>query len=135
ALCFAELAAHYPLAGSIYQWSKYAGSWAVGWMAGWVYLASYVVAVAAVALALQVTLQQVAPWSQVFRVPTWNAVLLGSALIAFTTLVNAVGVKWMARVNNVGVVTELVGAVLLIVLLAAHAVRGPAAALDTQGRG
>src|ERR1700736_3708297 len=33
ALCFAELAAHYPLAGSVYQWSKYTGSRAVGWMA------------------------------------------------------------------------------------------------------
>src|SRR5437879_3144967 len=56
ALCFAELAAHYPLAGSVYQWSKYTGSWAVGWMTGWVYLASYIIALAAVALALQTTL-------------------------------------------------------------------------------
>src|SRR5205085_12260749 len=42
ALCFAELAAHYPLAGGVYQWSKFAGSGAVGRMAGWVYLASYI---------------------------------------------------------------------------------------------
>src|SRR5262245_30438507 len=103
ALCFAELASHYPLAGSVYQWSKYAGSWAVGWMAGWIYLASYVISIAAVALALQVTLQQIAPWSQVLPSPTWNAVLLGCLLIGFTTVVNAVGVNWMARINNVGV--------------------------------
>lgn len=134
ALCFAELATHYPLAGSVYQWSKHTGSWAVGWMAGWVYLASYVIAIAAVALALQVTLQQIAPWSQVFAAPTWNAVFLGCLLIGFTTVINAVGVAWMARVNNVGVFTELAGAVLLIILLAGHAVRGPSVVFDTQGR-
>src|SRR6266851_3489667 len=32
ALCFAELAAHYPLSGGVYQWSKHVGSRAVGWM-------------------------------------------------------------------------------------------------------
>src|SRR5258708_39966318 len=34
ALCFAELAAHYPLCGGVYQWSKQVGSRGVGWMAG-----------------------------------------------------------------------------------------------------
>src|SRR5437870_10903441 len=34
ALCFAELAAHYPLSGGVYQWSKCVGSGAMGWMAG-----------------------------------------------------------------------------------------------------
>src|ERR671934_2954603 len=52
ALCFAELAAHYPLSGGVYQWSKHVGSPALGWMTGWVYLACSVISLAAVALAL-----------------------------------------------------------------------------------
>src|SRR4029450_5575997 len=56
ALCFAELAAHYPLSGSVYQWSKQIGHRAVGWMAGWLFLACLIATLAAVALALQVTL-------------------------------------------------------------------------------
>src|SRR6516165_6053850 len=60
ALCFAELAAHYPLSGGVYQWSKWVGSRTVGWMAGWIYLACLVVTLAAVALALQTTLPQIA---------------------------------------------------------------------------
>jgi urea carboxylase system permease len=135
ALCFAELAAHYPLAGGIYQWSKYTGSWAVGWMTGWIYLASYLLALAAVALALQTTLPQIAPSAQVVPDGTKNAVLLGCVLILFSTVVNAGGIKWMAKINNIGVFTELAGAVLLIVLLAGHAVRGPQVVFDTQGRG
>jgi urea carboxylase system permease len=135
ALCFAELAAHYPLAGSVYQWSKYTGSWALGWLAGWVYLASYVISLAAVVLALQVTLPQIAPWAQLVPKANANAVLLGCLLIGFTTLVNTLGVGLMARINNVGVLSELIGAVLLVVCLAFVAVRGPDVVLDTQGRG
>ena len=61
ALCFAELAARYPLSGGVYQWSKQVGSGAVGWTAGWVYLACSVITLASVALALQTTLPQLSP--------------------------------------------------------------------------
>jgi len=146
ALCFAELAAHCPLAGGIYQWSKHVGSGAVGWLAGWIYLASLVISISAVALALQITLPQISEHFSFFGTPlddaatagdnsARNAVLLGCALIAFTTLINAVGVKLLARINNVGVFAELLGAILLIVLLAAHARRGPDVVFDTAGRG
>src|ERR1700731_3509231 len=37
ALGFAELAAHYPLSGGAYQWSKLVGSHTLGWIVGWVY--------------------------------------------------------------------------------------------------
>src|SRR5947209_464897 len=60
ALGFAELAAQYPLSGGVYQWSKQLSSRAVGWMAGWIYLACSIVTLAAVALALQTTLPQIA---------------------------------------------------------------------------
>jgi urea carboxylase system permease len=141
ALCFAELAAHYPLSGSVYQWSKQIGHRAVGWMAGWVYLACLVITISAVALALQITLPQIDPRFQVVGSgdsPTdraRNAVLLGCILIAFTTLINSIGVRLLAAINNLGVFSELFGAVLLIVLLAAHAVHGPAVVFDIQGRG
>lgn len=141
ALCFAELAAAYPLSGGVYQWSKRVGSPMTGWLTGWVYLACSILALAAVALALQGTLPRVSAWFQ------WigdgsspvdqakNAVLLGCALILFTTVVNAVGVRLMAWINNVGVCAELGGVILLIILLALSARRGPAILFDTQGRG
>src|SRR3981189_3100941 len=36
ALCFAEVAGQYPLAGSVYQWSKQIARPATSWMAGWI---------------------------------------------------------------------------------------------------
>jgi urea carboxylase system permease len=141
ALCFAEMAARYPLSGGIYQWSRWIGSPAVGWIAGWIYLCGLVISLAAVALALEATLPQIAPVFQLVGDPSSpmdgakNAVVLGCILIGMTTVINAIGVRLLARINNVGVMAELFGVAVLIVLLASSARRGPAVFFDTQGRG
>lgn len=141
ALCFAELAAHFPISGSVYQWSRRLASPMVGWMAGWVYLACLIVTLAAVALALQTSLPQISPAFQLIgdaadpAAGAKNAVLLGCGLILVTTVINAVGVRLLAFINNLGVLSELFGVVALIALLGAHAVRGPAVVLETAGHG
>ncbi len=61
AACFAELAATDTPLGGVYQWSRRISSRGFGWMAGWIYLCGAVISLAAVALALQTTLPQVAP--------------------------------------------------------------------------
>lgn len=141
ALCFAELAAHYPLTGCIYQWSRRLGGELVGWFAGWMMLLGQIVSVAAAAIVLQATLPTV--WSGFQLVGTdtavsstsgaTNAVILGGLLVGLTTLVNAIGVGVMALINNVGVTCELVGVVALVGLLFAHAKRGPAVVAQTNG--
>ena len=50
ALNFAELASHFPVAGSIYQWSKRLSNRPLGWMTGWLYFWAQVVTVTAVAV-------------------------------------------------------------------------------------
>jgi urea carboxylase system permease len=141
ALCFAELAAEYPLSGGVYQWARRVGPGAVGWMAGWVYLACAAISMASVALALQGALPLISTWFQWVgdaRDPVdaaRNAVLLGCVLIGASTMVNVVGVRLLSRINNVGVFAEMAGAVALIVLLAAHARRGPGVVLETLGHG
>ncbi|HEU5117949.1 MAG TPA: amino acid permease [Isosphaeraceae bacterium] len=141
ALCFAELAAEFPLSGGVYQWARRVGSDSVGWLAGWVYLASAVITLASVAVAPQSTLPQI---SSIFQIigdagnrldSARNAVLLGCVLIAFSTIINAIGVKLLARINNVGVFAELVGAIVLLVLLNFRSVRGLGVVFDTQSRG
>jgi urea carboxylase system permease len=134
ALTFAELAAHYPLSGGAYQWAKLVGSPWLGWMTGSVYLACLIVTLAAVALALQSAAPQVSPAFQLIgsaadaRDSAVNAVVLGCALIVVSTILNAVGVRILAMVNNAGVFSELAGVVMLIGLLLVHT-RRPAAAV------
>jgi urea carboxylase system permease len=141
ALSFAELAANFPVAGSIYNWAKKMGSATVAWLGGWMMLTASIVTISAVALAYQLTLPQV--WSE-FQIYgdgsgkydfAANAVILGTVLITFTTVINALGVKLMARINSTGVFIELIAAVLLIILLAANITRGPDVLFETQGTG
>jgi urea carboxylase system permease len=141
ALCFAELAAHFPVAGSIYNWAKRLSNPHVAWMGGWMMLTASIVTIAAVALGYQLTLPQIWSGFQIvgdgtgkYDVPT-NAVILGTVLIVFTTVINAIGVKLMARINSTGVFIELVAAVLLVIGLLVSATRGPDVVLETQGRG
>ncbi|WP_042405535.1 APC family permease [Streptacidiphilus carbonis] len=141
ALCFCELAARFPVAGSVYNWSKHTGGPHIGWLAGWMMTVATMVSLAAVALAYQLTLPQISSVFQVVGDGTGkydaaaNAVLLGAILIVFTTLVNAFGVKLMATINSAGVAVELVAAVVLVILLAANITRGPGVIVHTNGFG
>src|SRR6476469_5323365 len=128
ALQFAELSAHYPLAGSVYQWSKQVAGKAWAWNTGWIYLCAQIVTVPAVALAWQVILPQISSSFQMvgcskgpatdysknclFQDPAFakNAFILGAIMIVLTTTVNLMGVRIISRINNIGVAAALIGA-------------------------
>ena len=126
ALCFAELAANYPGGGIDLQLGKRLASPTVAWLGGWMMLTASIVTIAAVALAYQLTLPQIGSGFQFVGDGTGkydfaaNAVILGTVLIIFTTVINALGVKLMSRINSTGVFIELIAAVLLIILLASQ---------------
>jgi urea carboxylase system permease len=141
ALCFAELAARYPISGCVYQWSRRLSTGLTGHFAGWTMLIGQIVSVSAAAIALQVVLPSV--WSGfqlaggdptlTTRTGASNAVVLGAILIAVTTVVSAIGVRVMSLINSIGVTCELVGVGVLIALLFAHSSRGPGVVLHTDG--
>lgn len=131
ALCFAELASRFPLSGGVYQWAKFTGNPFLGWMTGWIYLACLVTTIAAVAMALQVSLPQISSAFQIIGTSSdpksvaMNAILLGSILIVISTIINVRGIKLLALINNIGVFAELIGIIFLIVLLYLSRVRSP----------
>jgi len=146
ALCFAEMAGQYPLAGSVYQWSKQIARPFTSFFGGWILSVGAIVTLAAVAVAYQVVAPQISAAfeiiggkSDIGQVATpggaKNALLLAAGLVVFTTIINMIGVKLMARINNFGVIAELIGVSVLIILLAAHIRRGPGVIFDTFGLG
>jgi urea carboxylase system permease len=146
ALCFAELAGQYPLAGSVYNWSKRVGSDFTAWMTGWVYIIGAFVTVAAVAVAWQVVLPQVttsfefvggAADAGTYSTANGakNALILGAILVIFATIINMLGVRVMATINNFGVLAELIGSSLLVILLLFHIHRGPQVIVHNLGLG
>jgi urea carboxylase system permease len=141
ALCFAELAARYPISGCVYQWSRRLSTGLTGHFAGWTMLIGQIVSVAAAAIALQVVLPSVWSGFQLVggdptlttRTGASNAVLVGAVLIALTTVVSAIGVRVMSLINSIGVTCELIGVGILVALLFAHSKRGPGVVLHTGG--
>ncbi|MEV6277778.1 amino acid permease [Nocardia sp. NPDC051832] len=141
ALNFAELAAHYPISGSIYQWSRRLAGDLVGWFAGWSMIIAQIVTAAAAAIALQVVLPSVWIGFQLIgddpaltsTSGAANAVLLGSVLMVLTTLINVIGVDVMARINAIGVTIEIIGVAAVIGLFFVDAERGPGVVLNTEG--
>jgi urea carboxylase system permease len=135
ALCFAELASRFPLSGGVYQWAKFTGNAFFGWMTGWIYLACLIVTLAAVAMALQVSLPQISSSFQLIgnsndaKSVAINAILLGSILVVISTIINVRGIKLLAVINNIGVFAELVGIIVLLVLLFLKRVRSPVEAV------
>ena len=140
-LCFAELAARYPIAGAVYQWSRRVSSDPIGWMAGWLMQIGYIISVAAIAIALQAVLPEV--WSGFQLVGTdtsptspdgaANAIVLGSICIALCVAIASFGVTKMAVITRTGVTIEIAGVVLVIALLLFHAQRGPGVVFETNG--
>ena len=141
ALCFMELAAKYPVAGSVYNWSKQLGSRIVGWSSGWLMLTASIATLSAVVLALQLNLPRLWSGFQIIGDGTGpydfatNSVILGTVLILFTTIVNALGVRLMVMINSAGVFIELIAACLIAIILALNSVRGPAVFFSTNGYG
>jgi urea carboxylase system permease len=146
ALCFMEMAANYPIAGSVYQWGKQISGTMASWMTGWIYIVGAIVTITAVAIDWQVVLPQVSSSLQFFgtsadagatitKAGAQNALLLGGILICITTVINMLGVKLMSRINNVGVICELVGSTVLVILLAFHLHHGLGAITHSYGLG
>lgn len=144
ALCFCELAARWPISGSIYQWSSRLAGTTTGWFVGWTMVIGQVLTVAAAAIALQAVLPSIWSGFQVvggsgadpgLTTPTGaqNAIVLGCALLVVTTLVAVSGIRQIAVSSSVGVSIEIVGIVVLIGALFLLPERGPDVVLTRSG--
>lgn len=117
-LVFAELASHYPLAGSVFQWTKQVANRDVAWMNGWVYLVAQVATIAAVDFTVPPV---IAALLGLDASDTKVLIIIALLVLALTTTINIVGVKLLAIINNIGVIAEFIGMLVLGgILLFAH---------------
>ncbi|MBI3751696.1 MAG: amino acid permease [Chloroflexi bacterium] len=136
ALNFAELSSHFPVAGSIYQWSKRLSNRTLGWFTGWIYFWAGVVTVTAVAATVPLVLSTImgfdlASPSPIPALDMWQFV--GLVALVTTTLINSIGVRLLAMINNLGVGAEIVGMLffaLILLFFANH--QSPAILFDTS---
>ena len=140
ALVFAELASHFPVAGSIYQWSKRLSNRTLGWFTGWFYFWAQVVTVSAVAVIVGYVIAGFTGGGQEFLdspsplgISNMHTFIALTTLI-ITTLVNAFGVRLLALLNNIGVATEILGMLVFALVLLFFANNQPVSVIfDTAG--
>ena len=128
ALNFAEVSSHFPLAGSVFQWSKYMANRAYSWFTGWIYLFAGILTVTAVVATLPLALIPALNglgWHSL-GVGEGNTLLHTELVIALITLavitvLNIYGVRLVAIINNTGVLFEILGMfVFAMILMAFH---------------
>src|ERR671922_1054716 len=101
ALTFAELSSHYPVAGSVFQWTKYLSGKTYSWFAGWIYLFAGILTVTAVCVTLPLAL------IPAFNLMGWGISdslhdqrIFAIVTLAVITVMNIFGVRLVALVNN-----------------------------------
>ena len=122
ALVFAELASHFPVAGSIYQWSKRLSNRTLGWFTGWFYFWAQVVTVTAVAVIVAFVIDGIVQQTGFLDSPdptglTTMFTFISLVTLLTTTLINAFGVRLLSLLNNIGVGTEILGMVVFALIL------------------
>ena len=120
ALNFAELASHFPVAGSIYQWSKRIANRTLGWFTGWFYFWAGVVTVTAVAGTVPLVLSGITgiDLAAASPLPFFNNLVFYALLtLVTTTFINGFSARLLSVINNIGVAAEILGMLVFALIL------------------
>jgi amino acid transporter len=122
ALVFGELASHYPVAGALYQYSKYNVGRRYGWFVGWFYGIALLVTVASVDTGVvsyfAALMQNWFGWT--IQSTHLNILLITLVLLMIQTALNITGAQVMGRVARFGVYVEILGTIGIAIVLAIH---------------
>src|SRR5438445_252294 len=123
ALVFGEFASHYPVAGALYQYSKFSAGPKFGWFVGWFYGIALLVTVASVDTGVVSYVASLTHnWFGWNLDPTKHSTILFVTLIllGIQTTLNITGASVMGRVARIGVYVEILGTVGIALILWIH---------------
>ncbi len=123
ALVFGELASHYPVAGALYQYSKFSVGPGYGWFVGWFYGIALLVTVAAVDTGVVSYFTALTHnWFDWNLDPAKHSTILiiTLVLLVIQTMLNITGTRVMARVAQFGVYVEILGTFGIALILGLH---------------
>ena len=118
ALNFAEISSHFPLAGSVFQWTKYLAGRPYAWFTGWIYLVAGILTTTAVLVTFPlafVPAMQEMGWKLSGSLSEQRYIAL--ILLVVVLVLNIFSVKLVAFINNTGVLFEILGMVVFALIL------------------
>ena len=113
AMVFAQLARQIPLSGYAYQWTRSLAGDRMAFWAGWIMIVQFIAGMAGVAYALASYLVPFFGLSNTNR----NVVIATVATLVAAALINHFGIRLASMVNDVSVIAEILGTVLIGFLL------------------
>ncbi len=124
ALNFAEVSSHFPVAGSVFQWTKYLAVRSYSWFTGWIYLFAGILTVTAVVATLPLALIPALNglgWHSLNAASLHTQLVVALITLLVITVLNIYGVRLVAIINNTGVLFEILGMfVFALILMAFH---------------
>src|ERR1700759_3910785 len=123
ALVFGELASHYPVAGALYQYSKFSVGPGYGWFVGWFYGFALLITVASVDTGVVGYVAALTHnWFGSNLDPPDHKTILFVTLILLViqTVLNITGAQVMGRVAQFGVYVEILGTFGIALILLIH---------------
>src|SRR5712691_5135167 len=137
ALNFAEVSSHYPVAGSVFQWTKYLANRTYSWFTGWIYLFAGILTVTAVVATLPLALIPALNglgWHSLNAASLNTNLVVALITLVVITVLNIYGVRLVSIINNTGVVFEVLGMfVFALVLMAFHNHQGFSVVTNSAG--
>ena len=123
ALVFGELASHYPVAGALFQYSKFSVGPRYGWFVGWFYGIALLITVASVDTGVVSYVTSLTHnwfgWN--LNPADHNTILVITLiLLAIQTTLNIAGARVMGDVAKFGVYVEILGTLGIAIILAIH---------------
>lgn len=123
ALNFAEVSSHFPIAGSVFQWTKYLAGRRYAWFTGWIYVFAGILTVTAVVVTLPLTILPAIDnmgW-HLNAASLHDQIWVAAITLVVILVLNIYSVKLVSIINNTGVFFEIAGMVVFaIVMLFVH---------------
>ena len=118
ALNFAEISSHFPVAGSVFQWTKYLAGPRYAWFTGWIYLFAGILTTTAVLVTFPLAfLPAMNDLGWKVGAGLSNQRWVALILLVVVLFLNIYGVKLVSIINNTGVLFEILGMVVFAVIL------------------
>ncbi|NRD79203.1 amino acid permease [Bacillus sp. BRMEA1] len=121
-LTMGEVASHYPVAGSIYQWTKHLVGNTFAWFSGWIYLIALLATIASVDFGGAPYIAQLMGLDSNSHIVL---VFITAVMVLLQTLINAFSIKLTALINNIGMIAEIAAMIVLAIALFAVGVHHP----------
>jgi amino acid transporter len=114
ALVMADLSTRFPLSGYGYQWTSRLVNPHFGYFVGWLLLMQFLTGFPGVCQALADTVYNIISSGSE---STWTITWITVGVISLITLIHLYGIRLVSKVNDLGVYTEIVGALAIIIFL------------------